>query len=167
MGFKATDYVEPLDYDFRPMHDYHGTITEPSDDDIAKFLRKWYRLIAEMRKTVAAGIQQASIEASQIEDAVGEQNEKEAAPLSFSEAVSAMAEIDWAAVESEDDTSPQTELARKVLQQMCRLVEDLGHGSIRADKLQQVPMRLRGVFFGWLVGELTEQGKGTAALSIG
>lgn len=160
MGFKATDYVDPLDFDFRPHFDYYGTITEPSDQDISRFLKKWYHLVGEMRKVVAAAVVEASTE--------GTAEERKAEPIfSADEAAEAMTEIDWTAVEKEADESAGTRAARHMLTQMCKLVEDLAHGSVRAEKLQQVPMRIRGVFFGWLVGELTEQGKGTTGLSIG
>lgn len=166
MGFKATDYVEPLDFDFRPHYDYNGTITEPSDQDISRFLRKWYHLIGEMRKSVAAGMLEAAVEDQQGE-VVREAEEATGAPTSFEEAAEAMKNIDWDALDDDTDQSVQVGIAKGVLKQMCRLVEDLGHGSIRADKLEKVPMRLRGVFFGWLVGELTEQGKGTTGLNSG
>lgn len=153
MGFKATDYVEPLDYDFRPHFDYYGTITEPSDQDISRFLRKWYHVVSEMRRVVAAAVVEANTETES-------EPTKPEVVLTADQAAEAMAQIDWNAIEDEADESPGTKAARHTLTQMCRLVEDLAHGSIRADKLEQVPMRIRGVFFGWLVGELTDQGKG-------
>lgn len=163
MGFKATDYVDPLDYDFNPLFDYSGTITEPSDADISRFLRKWYRLVGQMRQVTAAAVVEAATEAK-----VEEMNAQPDEPVMTTEqAVEAMVSIDWKAIEDEADDSPQTAAARHTLTQMCRLVEDLAHGSIRADKLEQVPMRARGVFFGWLVGELTELGKGKSGSSIG
>lgn len=168
MGFNATDYVEPLDYDFNPMFNYSGTITEPSDEAIAKFLRKWYRLIAEVRKTAAAAVVEANTAAAAVSKAVEERNEQDPTePITFDQAVETMSAIDWNAVENEQDQSNQTKLARDVLKQMCLLVEDLAAGSIRSDKLMQVPMRVRGVFFGWLVSELTEQGKGIGGSSSG
>lgn len=164
MGFKAADYVEPLDYDFRPHFDYYGTITEPSDRDISRFLKKWYHLVGEMRKVVAAAVVEAAHEARDEQQETSEATEP---VVSADEAAEAMANIDWTAIEDESDNSPGTLAARYTLTQMCRLVEDLAHGSIRADKLEQVPMRIRGVFFGWLVGELTEQGKGKIGSLLG
>jgi hypothetical protein len=38
-GFQAEHIVEPLDYDFRPYVQAHGTIPEPTDKQIAAFLR--------------------------------------------------------------------------------------------------------------------------------
>jgi hypothetical protein len=38
-GFKAEGVVEPLDYDFRPYVKAHGVIPEPTDAQIAAFLR--------------------------------------------------------------------------------------------------------------------------------
>lgn len=167
MGFKVTDWVDPLDYDFNPLFDYKGTITEPSDADISKFLRKWYKLIAEMRRVTVVAVRETAT-ASQAEDeqAEGTADQADGPIVTTEQAIEAMVSIDWKAVEDEVDQSPQTAAARHTLTQMCRLVEDLAHGSIRADKLEQVPMRARGVFFGWLVGELTEQGKEKTGLSI-
>lgn len=159
MGFKATEWVQPLDYDFRPMFDYAGTITEPSDAAISKFLRKWYRLIAEMRKVATAAVVEAARTDAAEEAAQKEATDGPEEPVDTETAIAEMMAIDWNAIEDETNLQPQTIAARETLKQMCRLVEDLAGGSIRADKLQQVPMRLRGVFFGWLVGELTEQGK--------
>jgi hypothetical protein len=154
MGFKVTDYVDPLDYDFNPLFDYSGTITEPSDDDISKFLRKWYKLVASMRAVTVAAIHSATNEVQ------AEEQSDDKPVITTDQAIEAMTSIDWKAVDDETDQSPSTLAARHTLTQMCRIVEDLAHGSIRADKLEQVPMRARGVFFGWLVGELTETGKG-------
>lgn len=162
MGFKAAEYVEPLDYDFRPHLDYHGTMAEPSDRDISVFLKKWYRLVGEMRKVTAVAVHTATAE-------VAAEEAEEAEPavvLTTEQAIEGMLAIDWQAVENETDSSPQTTAARHTLTQMCRIVEDLAHGSIRAEKLEQVPMRVRGVFFGWLIEELTVQGKGKTGLPI-
>lgn len=161
MGFKATEFVDPLDYDFRPFYDYHGKMDEPSDDAISKFLRKWWKLVGEMRRVTVLAVQEAAVAAKD------EESEEPEEPVTTEQAIEAMANIDWVAVDNEADQSPQTRAARQTLTQMCRLVEDLASGSIRADRLEQVPMRVRGVFFGWLVGELTEQGKGKIGSSIG
>jgi hypothetical protein len=164
MGFKVTDWVDPLDFDFKPLFDYSGTITEPSDADISRFLRKWYKLIESMRTVTTAALVAARAEAT-AEEAQATDPDPNEPVLTTEQAIEAMVSIDWKAVEDEVDQSPQTEAARHTLTEMCRLVEDLAHGSIRADKLAQVPMRARGVFFGWLVGELTEQGKGSVGSS--
>lgn len=36
-SFTASDALEPLDYDFRPHFDAHGTVPEPTDDQVAQF----------------------------------------------------------------------------------------------------------------------------------
>lgn len=167
MGFKVTDYVDPLDFDFRPMFDYHGTITEPSDQDISRFLRKWYKLIDEMRQVAVAAVVEAAKQAKSDKEAEeAAQDGVAESTQTVEQAIEAMVAIDWKAIEDEVDQSPKTVAARHTLTQMCRLVEDLGHGSIRADKLEQIPMRARGVFFGWLIEEMTSQGKSKSGLSI-
>ena len=156
MGFKVTDYVDPLDFDFNPLYNYSGTITEPSDAAISKFLRKWFKLVGEMRKVTATAVAEATSQAT------AEQNEESQSVepvVTTAQAIEAMVSIDWQAIEDEVDNSPQTEAARHTLNQMCELVEELGSGSIKADQLKKVPMRGRGVFFGWLIEELTSQGK--------
>lgn len=36
-SFKASDALEPLEYDFKPYADAKGTVPEPTDDQVARF----------------------------------------------------------------------------------------------------------------------------------
>lgn len=49
-GFVAEGVVEALDYDFRPYSKAHGTIPEPTDAQIAEFLRGIKKVFKEAEK---------------------------------------------------------------------------------------------------------------------
>ena len=55
-GFKAEGVVEPLDYDFRPYVKADGTIPEPSDKQIAEFLKALKALAKEVQEDLPTDI---------------------------------------------------------------------------------------------------------------
>lgn len=52
MKFEAAHVVEPLEYDFRPYVDVHGSIDEPMDAAINKFSVAWRKEIIAAAKEV-------------------------------------------------------------------------------------------------------------------
>jgi hypothetical protein len=55
-GFNAGSVVEPLDYDFRPFVDAHGTITEPTDAKIAAYLDGIKAIIKKAEGLIPEGV---------------------------------------------------------------------------------------------------------------
>lgn len=168
MGFKAEEFVEPLDYDFNPFIDVKGTLPEPSDRAVNTFLKKWNRIVQGIVRAGIWEVEKIKPKTEEELDAMPEderaayeakqQEIEDALPKTISDAVDAMATL------SVDDTNGLSDAA-KVANAMCELVEELSGGALTAQTLLQVPMRPRGVFFGWLIGELTDAGKGKAESS--
>lgn len=57
MPFNASWVADPLDFDFRPFVDAHGTIPEPSTKSVDRFNRKWMALMAAGRAATGASIE--------------------------------------------------------------------------------------------------------------
>lgn len=55
-GFVAQGVVEALDYDFRPFVNAHGTIKEPTDQQVAAWLEDIKKLTKEMEDKLPGGI---------------------------------------------------------------------------------------------------------------
>lgn len=145
MGFKAEEAVEPLDWDFNPYVEAKGTIPEPSDRQVSKFLRRYQRTVQDVVR----------LSQQQLADAQNLTDEERAArraelPQTVAECVTAMQ-----ALEADEDTQRLADLMIEMTAEVCS-------GSPGEDVLRQVPFRVRGMFFGWLVGELSNP-EGAAA----
>lgn len=156
MGFNAAAEVEPLDFTFKPYYDYEGTITEPSDAAVNRFLKRWWKMVAEVQRIAVARVIEQSTGKPPTDEELAEAAAK--APKTVGEALDAMVTLDG---QDENGKSDGELLADR----MCTLIEELSAGSIKADRMLQVPYRPRAAFIGWLVGELTDQEKGTAGSS--
>jgi len=55
-GFNAATVVEALDFNFNPYVDAKGTITEPSDDQIAKFLNDLQAVMERVKDRLPEGV---------------------------------------------------------------------------------------------------------------
>jgi hypothetical protein len=168
MGFKAAEFVEPLDFDFAPYADLKGTVPEPSDRAVNKFLKRWQKLVAEIIRLNMQELQEmptgealaalpeeerARIEAQQAEI-------EKALPTTVSGALEAMNDMSF------DDSGVEGKSAGElVADRMCEIVDELSGGKPSAAQLLAVPYRPRSQFLGWLVGELTNPEKGKAGSS--
>lgn len=156
MGFNAAAVVEPLDYDFNPYANIKGTITEPSDAAVNRFLKRWWKMTEEVQRLAMARVIEQTTGAAPTDDELKELAAK--APKTVGEALDAMTALDG---QDENGKSDGELLADR----MCTLIEELSAGSLKTDQLLQVPYRPRAAFIGWLVGELVNQEKGTAGSS--
>jgi hypothetical protein len=148
MGFKAAEHVEALEYTFEPYAPVSGTIPEPNDIEVNRFIRRWYKLVGDAQSLAMVQIQAAK----DAEDAGTE--EAEPAVVSVDELVASM-----------DTWDSNSEDGEKLARAMAQLVEDLSRGQLSVDTLMSVPYRPRAQFFGWLVGELSSSGKGSVGTS--
>lgn len=156
MGFNAATVVEPLDFNFNPYYDYTGTITEPSDAAVNRFLKRWWKMTEEIQRLAMARVIEQTTGKPPTDDELKELSDK--APKTVGEALDAMVALDG---QDESGKSDGELLADR----MCVLIEELSAGSMKVEKLLQVPYRPRAAFIGWLVGELTSGEKGTAGSS--
>lgn len=140
-GFDAGNVVEPMDWDFTKFGGGKGTIPEPSDVEMERFLRKYRTLMGAVRDEALASVEQAEQEAKA--EAEGARR-----GVTLEEARQLMAEIDL--------TDEGSEFARRVSEQMLDIVVGITKGSPSREQISALPNRIRGAFFGWLVGQLTD-----------
>jgi hypothetical protein len=145
MGFKAVEHVEALEYTFEPYAPITGTIPEPNDTEVNRFVRRWWKLVGEAQSLATAQVEASAKEATE---------EKPEPPESVEALVDSMGSWD-------DHSEDGQRLARA----MADLVEELSRGTLSTDTLMSVPFRPRAQFFGWLLGELTNAGKGSVGTS--
>lgn len=137
-GFDAGNAVEPMDWDFTKFGGGKGTIAEPSDVEMERFLRKYRTLMGAVRDEALASLKQSE------EESVA----AERSPVTLEEAKQLMAEIDL--------TEEQSEFARRISEQMLDIVCSITKDSPSREQIGKLPNRIRGAFYGWLVGQLTD-----------
>lgn len=126
MGFDAVKAAEPLDYSFgRFAPGCSGTITEPSDTQIARFWVGLRQITAEARRHAAATRKALG--------AVGG------------------AEDPGGAVEALDDAEAVTALHRR----LAETYADLCSGRPSAEDILALPQRFRASFYEWIRTEVT------------
>lgn len=145
MGFDAKAQVDPLDYDFRPYVEAWGTVPEPSERAINKFIGQWQTLIREMTRLSMTSEEAAAKDASELtEEEIAEQEEIEQnLPTTVDEALAKVRNSSVNLEESESVTEELIDITAKV----CQDNPD-------AETLRALPGRIRVAFLGWIVGEL-------------
>jgi hypothetical protein len=124
-GFDAAEAVESLDYDFRPHVDAHGTVPEPSREELDHFWNGRRRILED------AGVSFTELESFDPLD-----------PQSRRAIIEAFASI------PEDKRKAMTPAA---LDNVARLTK----GQPTRDELEALPGRLQDAFIGWLMGMLS------------
>lgn len=148
--FDAGNVVEAMDWDFTKYKAGRGTVPEPSDVEIERFLRKYRVLVTSVMQ--AAGTEIVVRDNQTIE--LKSDGVTSTPILTLVEATKAMAEIDLESVESS--------ASYKVSEAMLDLVVTITKGKPSKQQLQKLPNRVRGAFFGWLIGQLTNPDFGPA-----
>lgn len=154
MAFKATEQVDPLDYDFRPYLDgtdiprdrHSGTIPEPTENAINEFIHKWQLTIREITRLTRTSSTKSveDMTEQELADHRAEQEEIEATlPRTVEEALSTVRD---STVDLEDSNAITDELAT-LTATVCQDQPD-------KDTIQALPGRIRAAFYGWIVGEL-------------
>jgi hypothetical protein len=148
-GFDAGNVVLAMDWDFSKFGAGKGTVPEPSDVKIERFLRK-YRVIANQALNAAGS-------AIVLEDDPKLLQDEEGNPKipTLADAIAVMKQIDL-----EDDGTMQS---RQVAEQMLDLFDWFCDGKPGRGQLQQLPNRIRAAFYGWVVGQVTNPDFGPAA----
>lgn len=136
-AFDAGNIVAAMDWDFSKFGAGKGTIPEPSDIEMERFLRNYTKLMTSFS---AAAI--GSVSPKNGED--GEDSDKPKI-LSLDEAIELMKSVDITA----DYVSP------KISEAMLELVLQITKGSPNREQIVSLPQRIRGAFYGWLLGQLT------------
>lgn len=154
MAFKATEQVDPLDYDFRPYLDdtdiprnrHAGTVPEPTENMINEFIHKWQltiREITRLRLTSSTKSEDDMTE-QELADHRAEQEEiEDTLPRTVGEALSTVRD---STVDLEDSNAITDELAT--------LTATVCQDQPNKDTIQALPGRIRAAFYGWIVGEL-------------
>lgn len=124
-GFDAAEAVERLDYDFRPHVEAHGTIPEPSREELDEFWEGRRRILED------AGVSLAELEGFDPLD-----------PQSRRAIIEAFASIPE---EKRKAMSPAA----------LDNVAALAKGKPTRDELDALPGRLQDAFIGWLMGMLS------------
>lgn len=147
MGFKAQEAVVPLDWDFRPHVDAHGTTPEPTNEQIMRFVSRFRGRVDAVRRKALAKLQEEQ------ELAKGRSEEELDAERAR------WATIDWpeglALIEAELKSDEQVEQGEELAKQLAVDVEKLTNGCPSAEQIMQLPGRIRAAYFGWIVGQLT------------
>lgn len=144
-GFDAGEVIEPMDWDFTRYKAGKGTVPEPSDVETERFLRKWRLLVVQV-------VSAAEIAANEMIDQEIEQRKQEALarvegkPIkvpTIAEALELMKQVDVS------DTAPE------IADAMADLVSKFCKNKPSKAQLLKLPNRIRGAFYGWLIGQVT------------
>lgn len=150
-GFDAGSAVEPMDWDFSKFGAGKGTIPEPSDVEIEKFMRKYQVLATQVMRS-------AEVQTNEELRELVEQRAKEAdpnnptAPLTVAESLEVMKTVDLSGVK-----------ATEISDAMLELVLTVTKGMPGREQILALPNRIRGAFYGWLIGQLTNPDFSVAA----
>lgn len=149
-GFDAGNVVEAMDWDFTKYKAGKGTVPEPSDVELERFLRKYRVLVTSVMQ--AAGVEIIVRDNEMIELKPDGVTRTQA--LTMPEAIKLMGEIDLEKVEESS--------SYKISDAMLDLVVTITKGKPSKQQLLKLPNRIRGAFFGWLIGQLTNPDFGPA-----
>lgn len=151
VAFDAGSAVAPMDWDFSKFGAGTGTVPEPSDVEIERFMKKYQILVTQV---VAAAEDRTNLAiSSEIEQRIKAIEDGRTTYLSLEESLEIMRGVDI----SGDDVAPEISDA------MLNLVLTITKGSPSKEQLLALPNRIRGAFYGWLVGELTNPDFAVAA----
>lgn len=138
--FVAESAVEEMAWNFTKYGGGEGVIPEPSDLAIERFLRKFNIIITQVSRSAANKAAEADAELMIRTDDQGKER-----LLTFEESIEVLKKIDV----SETNTSPEVSDA------MLDLVANLTKGNPTKAQIKKLPNRVRGAFYGWLIGQLT------------
>jgi hypothetical protein len=142
-AFDAGSAVAPMDWDFSKFGAGKGTVPEPSDIEIERFMKK-YRILAT--QVLAASEDQTNLQITRdIEQRTQAAEDGRTTYLTVAQSLEVMNQVDV----SGEDVSPEISDA------MVELVLTITKGSPGKDQILALPNRVRGAFYGWLIGELT------------
>lgn len=150
-AFNAETVVEPMDWDFTKYGGGKGTIPEPSDIEVERFLKKYQLLVTQtlMAAQIKAADQLDGVieqERAKRPKPDGEQAEDEPAKLlTLQESIEVMSRID------SDELLSSPEAAEALV----GLFASICKGSPSKDQILLLPHRIRGAFYGWVMGQLT------------
>jgi hypothetical protein len=133
-GFNAATVVEALDYTFEPfVPGCHGTIKEPSDEQIAEFMDAMKALFAEGSQ---AGLKELKRDSQGTPD-----------PEAMLAGLDALSPADTVAM----------------MKKMNAIFAALCSGKPTAIQIGKLPLRRRAAFFAWLQREVVSPEAGTGA----
>jgi hypothetical protein len=150
-GFDAGSAVEPMDWDFSRFGAGKGTVPEPSDVEIERFMRKYQVLATQVM--ASAEIQTNSELQELIERKAQEADPgSPVKPLTVAESLEVFQQVDLSGVRATEIADAMLELALTITK-----------GSPSREQLEALPNRIRGAFYGWLIGQLTNPDFSVAA----
>lgn len=144
-AFDAGTALDPMDWDFSKYDAGTGTVPEPSDVEIERFLKKYRVMATSVMQNAAAQLDQQMRDDIKKRAKVVEDQEN-AQVLSLDDALEVMKQVDITAA----DVSPA------IVNAMADLVVTITKGSPSKEQLLKLPNRVRGAFYGWLIGQLTD-----------
>lgn len=138
MAFVLEQVVEALDYDFRPKVDSHGTIPEPSDIQIDRFMKRYYSLMSGVARATET---QKVLEESEAltEDAAEDE------PKSIMDAIDA-----W---ETLDVNTPE---AQRISEKLAEVLADVCSNTPSKEDILALGTLGRKAFTQWILGELLD-----------
>lgn len=150
--FDAASAVEPMDWNFEKYGAGKGTVPEPSDIEIERFMRKYRVLSSEVLRSAEIS---ANKELQEMVDRRLKENDPDdpTEVLTVQESIEVMRQIDFAG----DEKAPE------IAEAMLDLVVTITKGSPNKQQLLALPNRVRGAFYGWLIGQLTNPDFSAAA----
>lgn len=139
MGFDAESVVEPMDWNFSKFGAGKGTIPEPSDIEVERFLKKYQVLISQTLRSA----ERRAIE--QLDTAINEAAGDEDRLLTLEESVAVMGRIDSNELISSSEASDA----------LLELFATITKGQPSKEQMLALPHRIRAAFYGWVMGQLT------------
>jgi hypothetical protein len=147
-GFDAGSIVEPMNWDFSKFGGGSGTVPEPSDAEVERFLKKYQVLVTQTLRTAELNA------AQQLDDAISKAaGTDESRLLTLQESISVMSQIDSGELASSSDA----------VDALVDLFASICKGSPSKEQLMSLPHRIRAAFYGWLMGQLTNPDFSAAA----
>jgi hypothetical protein len=133
-SFDAGTIVEPLEYDFtRYVPNCKGTVPEPSDDDIRIFFKGMKGLALEINEELGSKTEETG---GTVPEGLTGDNPDVSKLVQF--------------LETFDD-----ETVVNYTNRMAELIGELCHQQPAAEDILRLPYRVRNVFIGWVVGNMT------------
>lgn len=148
-GFDAGSAVEPMDWDFSKFGAGKGTVPEPSDVEIDRFMRQYQVLATQVIRSAEAQTNQQLQELIERRAKEDDPDSPEK-PLTLEQSVEVMKQV---------DLGNSAEIANAMLD----LIITITKGQPSREQLMALPHRVRGAFYGWLIGQLTNPDFSVAA----
>jgi hypothetical protein len=146
--FKAEEAVPKLEWDFRPYVDAHGVSPEPSGTALFAFQQNYNNTLQAYRRNAVA------------KAAVRDREEKNLGPEEIQAEIDRWAAMTWESAIEESarlmDEALGADAADELNTRVATLVAELTGDCPNVEQIMALPGRVRSVYFGWFVGQVSD-----------